>query len=94
MGSSLQNSGIEVIDQHPVLSKSGKIYFVDIYIPDRRLAIEVDGGYHLLIKKQDAIREKEITETGICVMRITDKDVLNEQIISSLIDKINQTFTI
>lgn len=55
----------------------GRSYYLDYYIPHRRLAIEIDGGYHKDNKKHDNIRDKDFNKIGIRTIRILAKDVGN-----------------
>jgi len=48
-------------------------YFIDGYIPELKLAIEVDEDYHNFQKEKDERRQKEIEESLGCVfLRIED----------------------
>jgi very-short-patch-repair endonuclease len=55
-------------------------YIVDFYSPQLKLAIEIDGKSHDTQSKQeyDAIREKEIKELGINILRFRNHEVLDE----------------
>ena len=68
---------------------SGKMMFVDFYIPKPyKLIIEIDGKQHLekenMIK--DAERDEWLTNKGYKVLRIAAKDVYNFDIMSYLND--------
>lgn len=52
---------------------NGKSYFLDFYIPSKKLAIELDGGYHKDRKYYDAKRNKDFQSIGICTMRLPNK---------------------
>jgi len=64
----------------------GRCYFLDYYYPKKRIAIEIDGGYHKGRKEIDKQRDKDFAEIGIATIRISDKDVLN----GKLLDRIEQ----
>jgi very-short-patch-repair endonuclease len=53
-------------------------YILDFYCPERRLAIEVDGGQHadLYGQEHDAHRDSYLRELDICVIRFWNNDVL------------------
>ncbi len=63
--------GVKFIRQYPVKT-SRKMFYLDIYIPALRLAIEVDGKYHYTDKQKrlDANRSACIRRMGIHVFRI------------------------
>jgi len=52
-------------------------YIVDFLIPDRRLVIEVDGGYHNDNKEYDLKRENYLKNLGLNILRISNEEVLN-----------------
>jgi very-short-patch-repair endonuclease len=53
-------------------------YVLDFYCPERRLAIEVDGGQHADVYGQqyDAHRDRYLKELNIRVIRFWNNDVL------------------
>jgi very-short-patch-repair endonuclease len=53
-------------------------YTLDFYCPERRLAIEVDGGQHADVygQQHDAHRDKYLKELNIRVVRFWNNDVL------------------
>jgi len=53
-------------------------YILDFYCPERRLAIEVDGGQHadLYGQQHDAYRDRYLSELKIRVIRFWNNDVL------------------
>jgi very-short-patch-repair endonuclease len=61
--------------QHPI----GK-YIVDFYCHAKRLAVEIDGGYHLTAEQKlyDEYRTAELNQLGIREIRFTNDDVLND----------------
>ncbi len=56
-------------------------YIVDFYCPEKRLAVELDGGYHddATVHENDAYRTKFLASMGITVMRFTNDEVLVER---------------
>jgi very-short-patch-repair endonuclease len=73
--------------QHPI----GR-YIVDFYCHSAKLVIEVDGSIHdiLSIKEYDQVREQDIIELGVRILRFTNDQVLGkldwvvEEILSNL----------
>jgi len=53
-------------------------YILDFYCPERRLAIEVDGGQHAETseQKRDARRDRYLRDLNIRVVRFWNNDVL------------------
>lgn len=54
-------------------------YILDFYSPTYRLAVEIDGPYHLdeEQQKRDAKRTAELESLGIRVIRFTNDEVLS-----------------
>ena len=54
-----------------------KNYIVDFYIAEKRIVIEVDGIQHTGIEHiaSDTIRDGELAEMGIVVLRCSNKDI-------------------
>jgi very-short-patch-repair endonuclease len=71
--------------QHPI----GQ-FIADFYCHERKLVVEVDGGYHNEIEQQeyDAGRTQVINDYGISVIRFTNEEVLHN--IQSVLNKIRQ----
>ena len=70
---SRQISGLKFFRQYNVGS-----YVLDFYCPERRLAIEVDGGRHADIcgQQHDAHRDRHLKDLNIRVIRFWNNDVL------------------
>lgn len=87
------DAGSELVRVLPNVEKQvffrihGRCYFLDYYYPKRRIAIEIDGGYHKGRKDVDAQRDKDFLEIGIRTIRISDKDVLKGKFIEKLTQK-------
>lgn len=62
--------------QHPL--KVG--FILDFYCADKKLGIEIDGGYHNSPDQmeQDSMRTEAIHEYGINIIRFTNEEVINE----------------
>lgn len=69
---SANKMGFKFRRQHPIW-----MYIADFYCHELRLVIEIDGGIHLGqdIKAQDAIRENDLHDFGIEVLRFTNEEV-------------------
>ena len=67
-------SGVRFRRQHPLL-----FYIADFYCHQIKLVIEIDGSVHDKedLKINDAIRQKEIEDLGISVLRFTNSQVNN-----------------
>jgi very-short-patch-repair endonuclease len=63
-------------------------FIVDFYCPSRRLVVEVDGGQHFepIQRAYDNERTKFLNSHGICVVRVTNAEVMND--IDSVLEKI------
>lgn len=78
-----QVEGVKFRRQHPV-----NRYILDFYSHELRLAIEVDGNYHLekTQKLYDQDRSEVLSDLGIRVVRFTNAQVREE--ITKVIEKI------
>ena len=63
-----------------------KIFIADFFCSEKKLVIELDGGYHLIQKKQDDLRDYILQQKGLSVMRFSNEEVLFN--IEKTIDKI------
>lgn len=79
--------GYKVIQQQPITT-GRKIYFADIYLPEIKLIIEVDGGYHFTKeqKRKDGNRSSGIWRLGYHVVRLNNHDAKNPKKVKSKID--------
>ena len=64
-------------------------YIVDFVCIEKRLVIEVDGGYHSEYEQieKDEFRTQRLRDWGFTVLRFKNEEVLED--ISSVLDKIN-----
>lgn len=60
----LSRLGVQYMEEYPVEPH----YLLDIYLPELRRGVELDGPYHN--KRRDARRDEEISQQGIEVVRI------------------------
>ncbi|MCW3080749.1 MAG: hisA [Segetibacter sp.] len=67
--------GVQFRRQHPA-----SLYVLDFYCHELKLAIELDGSIHALeeVKRNDAIREGQLKELGIKILRFDNKILLND----------------
>jgi very-short-patch-repair endonuclease len=71
----LQKLGYTVIAQKKI-NTGRSTFYADLYIPELRLCIEIDGGYHFtaMQKKKDALRSAAIRRMGMHVYRLKAAD--------------------
>ena len=74
----LLKSKINFETQKLIIAKKNKVYFLDFYLPDYSIAIEIDGKYHSTEEqiKKDIERDADLQKLGIKTFRITNKQVL------------------
>ena len=70
-----------------------KIYFVDIFIPKIKVAIEVDGSSHNDKTELDMFRDMSMARKGIMTFRISNKDVYNKTAVDAFLSKIRKFAT-
>jgi very-short-patch-repair endonuclease len=84
----LGRAGIKHKREH-VLYPKKSFYIVDFYLPDSRLVIEIDGGYHSMEDQEirDTIRTSNlINECGVSdVLRFENEELVNEKRIVEII---------
>ncbi len=56
-------------------------YILDFYSSQYRLGIEADGGQHYEDKgrKRDELRTRELSKSGVQILRFSDVDILNNR---------------
>ena len=62
--------------QHKVVT-NGKVYFIDLYMRAYKVAIEIDGGYHMTEQQinKDNERDNNLALLGIKTIRIKNEDI-------------------
>lgn len=67
--------GYKVVRQKPIQT-GRKLYFADIYLPEIKTIIEVDGGYHFTStqKRKDKNRSAGMWRLGYHVVRLSNHD--------------------
>ena len=71
--------------QHPI-----SIYVADFYCHSLKLVIEIDGSIHALeeVKRNDIIRESNLKELGLNVLRFKNEDIINK--LETVVKEINK----
>lgn len=70
----------EEVDEQPFFMISNRSYFLDFYIPSRKVAVEIDGGYHRGMRKADRQRDIDFFNIGIRTVRISADKVIKKGI--------------
>ena len=84
-------SHIPYIFQKPFVTEQENIYFVDFYLPQLKIAIEVDGGYHTAKeqRRKDLERTMEIEEDfGVRIYRIDNRDTSDNKLLKHCLEDI------
>jgi very-short-patch-repair endonuclease len=65
-------------------------YRLDFYLPEVKLAVEVDGGSHWggLAAQRDAVRDQWHADRGVRTLRVTDREVLQD--LAAVLDMIDR----
>jgi very-short-patch-repair endonuclease len=66
-------------------------YITDFCCPTRKLVIELDGGQHQDLEKEDAQRTRFLVSKGFHVLRFWDNEVLNE--LDGVLERIQMELT-
>lgn len=85
----------EKIIYYDKVRAAGKSFFIlDFYLPEYRVCIEIDGGYHYTddIKKSDKLRTKILKKSNIWVIRFANETVEKHRdlTISTLKDRLEK----
>ena len=65
--------GLKFRRQYPI-----EPYIADFACVDKRIVVELDGGYHDYIDDKDQIRQKKLESLGWKVIRFPNEDVLED----------------
>jgi len=78
--------GYKVIRQYPI-NTGRRIYFADLYLPELKTIVELDGGYHFTTKQRrlDNNRSSGIWRLGYHVVRLSNHDARNPEKIKAKI---------
>ncbi len=66
--------GAAVRRQVPLIGR----FIADLFVPEVRLVVEVDGGYHARKTRADARRDRALTRAGYRVLRLTNQEVMRD----------------
>lgn len=90
LGEYLIEHKVKFIHQAPFII-DGKMYFLDFYVPNKRIAIEVDGQYHQSITQEsyDAVRDESFQSIGIKTIRISNNETMSKQQLDIILSPIN-----
>jgi very-short-patch-repair endonuclease len=82
----LRSLKVRFVPQQVVHYDRGKFYILDIYIPNQKLAIEIDGGYHTTEEQQkkDELRTSRLNKMGIEVVRYTNEEALDPMFVDDI----------
>jgi very-short-patch-repair endonuclease len=66
--------------QHPIIVSTNQFYLVDFYFEKKRLAVEIDGGYHFTDEQErrDANRTRNLGLCNVRVVRFTNEETEDE----------------
>jgi len=80
--------GYKIRRQHAI-----GVFIADFACLDRRLVIEVDGGYHLTNKEFDQARTEFLNSEGFNVIRFTNDEVKNDltKVLTSIKDSLDKS---
>lgn len=83
--------GYKVVRQQPILT-GRKMYFADIYLPDLKTIVEIDGDYHHTSnqKRKDSNRSAGIWRMGYHVVRLSNHDARNINKVKAKIELIKK----
>ena len=85
--------GYKVIRQQPILT-GRKMYFADIYLPDLKTIVEIDGDYHYTSnqKRKDSNRSAGIWRMGYHVVRLSNHDARDMNKVKAKIELIKRRY--
>ncbi len=56
-------------------------FILDFYCANKKLAVELDGGYHIAITDYDILRDGILKQNKITVLRIKNEELQNQQLV-------------
>lgn len=79
----LINNDIKFIHNHPINKRNLGLndshnYFLDFYIENKRIDLEIDGSQHKYREESDVIRDKVLNDNGYIVYRIKWKNIISD----------------
>lgn len=82
----LTRCGIEY-EKQAFFRIGGKDYFLDFYLPNSKIAIEIDGSIHRAQKPYDKFRDKEFARIGIKTIRLHNSKAYLSDILHTIESK-------
>lgn len=78
------------VERQSVVFANGNLYYPDFYFRDKKLIVEIDGGYHYtpIQIARDKVRDENFKSIGITTFRIYNEDVLDGEYMKSFITSI------
>ena len=67
-----------------------RCYFLDFFLPQYMVAVEIDGSVHRLKKDHDRRRDADFRSIGIRTIRIKNKDVMEGKFYEKLFKRLYQ----
>jgi very-short-patch-repair endonuclease len=88
VGQILTTLNVEYEQQHILHYNAEKFFILDIYIPHKRICIELDGKHHLKEEyiKKDKLRTTILNKLNIKVFRFENKETLDPNFIWKIIN--------
>jgi very-short-patch-repair endonuclease len=82
----LEGFGFTVIPQYKIKTRYSTFY-VDLYLPELKLCIEIDGGYHFTPgqRHRDKLRSAAIRRSGLHLYRLKAADVYSPRKVAAKI---------
>lgn len=87
--------GYKFLRQHPIIYKKidfkNNFFILDFYCVKKKLAVELDGGYHDFNSEYDRERDIILNENKIKVLRIKNEEVKMDErkVLKKIIDTLN-----
>lgn len=77
----------DVVQQYPIKANKHK-YFIDMYYPPTKVAVEIDGGYHREEEQiaKDKERDKNLLSLGIRTLRLKNADVRSSEVMKYAVE--------
>lgn len=79
----LESQG-KVFEYQPFFRINDKNYFLDFFLPEVNVAVEINGTSHVKNMDYDFGRDKDFNSIGIKTIRLSNRDVYNKDILSKL----------
>ena len=72
--------------QHHFIGRTNA-FVLDVYLPEKRLGFEIDGGYHHTEEQEakDKFKDNYLRAHGITIVRLTNEQAMNEWVCQLII---------